>query len=181
MGGAEVAIVCAGGGLPNALVGRRLPAAGLVVAADSGLDTALHIGLHVDLVVGDLDSVSQEALALACAAGAVAQNGVADAAVPTLVLRGYLATGSADLAEALGVALAQALDLAVADTTTLGRAAWLTLLVEASIVADDERLRPAAAAAWEWTCKVHGSRPFGQGQNMGEAHVRLPLCVIIPL
>lgn len=84
--------------------------------------------------------------ALACAAAAVAQNGVADAAVPTLVLRGYLATGSADLAEALGVALAQALELAVADTTTLGRAAWLTLLVEASIVADDERLHPAAAA-----------------------------------
>ena len=64
-----------------------------------------------------------------------------DAAVPTLLLRGYLATGRADLGDALGLALAQALERAAADTTALGRAAWLTLLVEASIVADDERCR----------------------------------------
>ena len=66
--------------------------------------------------------------------------------MPTLLLRGYLATGRDDLGDALGVALAQALVRADADTTALGRAAWLTLFVEASIIADDERLLPAAAA-----------------------------------
>lgn len=34
----------------------------LVVAADSGLDTALRLGLKIDLVVGDLDSVSDPSL-----------------------------------------------------------------------------------------------------------------------
>jgi hypothetical protein len=90
-----------------------------------------------------IDSLDE---AVACAAAAVAQDAAIDAAVPTLLLRGYLATGRADLAETLGLALAQALAVAGADPTVLGRAAWLTLLVEASIVADDDRLPPAAAA-----------------------------------
>ncbi|MCU1354731.1 MAG: thiamine pyrophosphokinae [Acidimicrobiales bacterium] len=42
----------------------------VVVAADSGLDRALAAGLVVDHVVGDLDSVSDAALAQAAAAGA---------------------------------------------------------------------------------------------------------------
>jgi thiamine pyrophosphokinase len=41
-----------------------------VVAADSGVDTALALGLRIDLVVGDLDSVTPEGLAAAEAAGA---------------------------------------------------------------------------------------------------------------
>lgn len=40
-----------------------------VIAADSGLDRALELGLRVDLVVGDLDSVTDEALASAREAG----------------------------------------------------------------------------------------------------------------
>jgi thiamine pyrophosphokinase len=40
-----------------------------VIAADSGLDYALSLGLRVDLVVGDLDSVTPDALAAAEAAG----------------------------------------------------------------------------------------------------------------
>ena len=47
----------------------RLPAAESVVAADGGLDRALALGLTVDVVVGDLDSVSGDALAAAEAAG----------------------------------------------------------------------------------------------------------------
>jgi thiamine pyrophosphokinase len=45
-----------------------------VVAADSGLERAQALGLHVDLVVGDLDSVSPEALAAATRAGAAADR-----------------------------------------------------------------------------------------------------------
>jgi thiamine pyrophosphokinase len=47
-----------------------LPAAPTVVAADGGLERALDLGLRVDVVVGDLDSVSVESLAVAEAAGA---------------------------------------------------------------------------------------------------------------
>ena len=60
-----------------------------------------------------------------------------------------------ELRDALGPALAQALALAGADATVIGRAAWLTLLVEATAVADDDRIHPAAVeliaalqAAW---------------------------------
>jgi thiamine pyrophosphokinase len=47
-----------------------LPPAGSVVAADGGLLRARELGLAVDLVVGDLDSVTPEALAAAEEAGA---------------------------------------------------------------------------------------------------------------
>jgi thiamine pyrophosphokinase len=46
-----------------------LPVAQTVVAADGGLDRALALGLDVDVVIGDLDSVSAEALAAAESAG----------------------------------------------------------------------------------------------------------------
>jgi thiamine pyrophosphokinase len=47
-----------------------LPVAQTVVAADGGLDRALALGLDVDVVIGDLDSVSAEALAAAESVGA---------------------------------------------------------------------------------------------------------------
>lgn len=43
----------------------QLPSADLVIAADSGLDLATSVGISVDLLVGDLDSVSPEGLASA--------------------------------------------------------------------------------------------------------------------
>ena len=47
-----------------------VPGAPTVVAADGGLDRAAALGLDVDVVIGDLDSVSPVALAAAEAAGA---------------------------------------------------------------------------------------------------------------
>ena len=48
----------------------RVPGAPTVVAADGGLDRAVALGLDVAVVVGDLDSVSADALAAAESAGA---------------------------------------------------------------------------------------------------------------
>jgi thiamine pyrophosphokinase len=66
----DAALVFAGGDPPPAAVAAVLPRAAFVVAADSGLAHALALGRHVDLVVGDLDSVDVTLLADARAAGA---------------------------------------------------------------------------------------------------------------
>jgi thiamine pyrophosphokinase len=55
--------VFAGGDSPPAAVAALLPGDAFVIAADSGLDHATALGRHVDLVVGDLDSVDVAALA----------------------------------------------------------------------------------------------------------------------
>jgi thiamine pyrophosphokinase len=60
----DVVVVAAG---PGPAVG--LPAGATVVAADGGLDRAAALGVDVDVLVGDLDSVSADALARAEAAG----------------------------------------------------------------------------------------------------------------
>lgn len=64
-----VAVVVAGGGPPAPGAVDAVPPGALVVAADSGLDHALALGLAVDVVVGDLDSVSAAGLEAAAAAG----------------------------------------------------------------------------------------------------------------
>jgi thiamine pyrophosphokinase len=61
----DVVVVASGPGPAVAV-----PGAGTVVAADGGLARAAALGLDVDVVVGDLDSVAADALAAAEAAGA---------------------------------------------------------------------------------------------------------------
>jgi thiamine pyrophosphokinase len=60
----DVVVVASGAGPPVAV-----PATQTVIAADGGLDRATALGLDVDVVIGDLDSVSAGALAAAEAAG----------------------------------------------------------------------------------------------------------------
>ncbi len=57
----RVVVVFAGGEPPPAHVARWIPPGAWVVAADSGLDHAHRLGWQADLLVGDLDSVSDRA------------------------------------------------------------------------------------------------------------------------
>jgi thiamine pyrophosphokinase len=63
----DLAIVVAGGDAPPA--GRAIPPHASVIAADGGLDHVYALGLRVDLLIGDLDSVSASALARARSEG----------------------------------------------------------------------------------------------------------------
>lgn len=55
-------------------IAARPPPADLVIAADSGLEHAQSLGLSVDVVVGDLDSVEADPLAAAEADGAAVER-----------------------------------------------------------------------------------------------------------
>jgi thiamine pyrophosphokinase len=63
----RIAVIITGGDRLDPSVVGRLPALGsddIVIAADSGVDSALALGLIPHIVVGDFDSVSGEGLAL---------------------------------------------------------------------------------------------------------------------
>lgn len=70
----ESALIIAGGEPVPADVLARLDQPAWVVAADSGLDQAYGLGITPDLVVGDMDSVTPEALARATAAGVLIER-----------------------------------------------------------------------------------------------------------
>ncbi|MEM9565557.1 MAG: thiamine diphosphokinase [Actinomycetota bacterium] len=69
-----VTLIVAGGARPDPLVVAALPEVDRCIAADSGGDLALAIGLQVDLLVGDLDSVSPDGLDRIRASGADLQE-----------------------------------------------------------------------------------------------------------
>ncbi|MFQ5523853.1 MAG: thiamine diphosphokinase [Acidimicrobiia bacterium] len=54
----DTVLIFAGGDSPGLEVIEDLPQADLVVAADGGYDSATRLGVVVDVVVGDLDSIS---------------------------------------------------------------------------------------------------------------------------
>ena len=68
------ALVFAGGDPPPPSALDGLPSVDVVIAADSGLGHALALGCHVDLVVGDLDSVAPADLERAADAGSVIER-----------------------------------------------------------------------------------------------------------
>lgn len=75
---ARTVIVVAGGEVSPEPLSRRLPERATVIAADGGVDRALALGLHVDLAIGDFDSVSRKGLAAAEAEGARVEKYPAD-------------------------------------------------------------------------------------------------------
>lgn len=56
-------LIFAGGDLPGSDVADELPAPDLVLAADSGYDAAEYLGIRVDVLVGDLDSITTSPVA----------------------------------------------------------------------------------------------------------------------
>src|SRR2546429_8303809 len=71
---ARVAIVLAGGDLVAPDMRHSLPRDAYVVAADSGLHLADILDLHVDRVVGDMDSADPAAVDAADRAGAAIER-----------------------------------------------------------------------------------------------------------
>jgi thiamine pyrophosphokinase len=71
---ARVAIVFAGGDPVGPAVRALLPDDAYAIAADSGLHHATALGVRVDLVVGDLDSVDRDALDAAVAGGTLVEE-----------------------------------------------------------------------------------------------------------
>ena len=131
-----VAVVVAGGGPPAVAAGDLgdLGAAPRVVAADSGLEGARALGLAVDVVVGDMDSVDPGALAAAEAAGTplVRHPAAKDATDLDLAIDEVLATGPPDrLVVVTGAgdrfdhALAVALSLATPRLVGVAVEAWI--------------------------------------------------------
>jgi thiamine pyrophosphokinase len=57
------AIVVLGGNPPTRAIKQHIPAHQLVIAADSGLHGAIDLGLRVNVVIGDMDSVDKAVLA----------------------------------------------------------------------------------------------------------------------
>ena len=71
----ETTAVVVIGGLPiNKSVSKYLPHYDYVVAADSGLHSAIDLGLRVDLVIGDMDSVDPAVLVAAEINGVTVQR-----------------------------------------------------------------------------------------------------------
>lgn len=130
----RVAVVVAGGGAPS--IGRadlgELGASPLVVAADSGLEHARGLGLAVDRVVGDMDSVDPAVLDEAVAAG-------------TFVDRYPEAKDATDLDLALEVAIGAEPSRVVVVTGSGDRFDHM-LAVALSVAAP--RWAPAAIEAW---------------------------------
>ncbi len=75
---ARVAIVLAGGDPVASDMRKSLPGDAYVVAADSGVHLADGLGLHVDCVVGDMDSADPAAVDAAGRAGAMIERHPAD-------------------------------------------------------------------------------------------------------
>ena len=63
------ALIIAGGSRPDPLVVNAVPTVAFSVAVDGGADNARAVGIEIDALVGDMDSISQDCLAAAKAAG----------------------------------------------------------------------------------------------------------------
>src|SRR6185436_8718017 len=95
-----------------------------------------------------------------------------DAGSLTFLLRQYLGTDRQDLRDALGSALASALEHAASEPSAGGRAAWLTLFSEVAAIAEDERI---IAVIGELVASLRAEWPSANGVAEGAAAVEAVL------
>ena len=126
-------IVCSGGPPPDPGVLTGLADADLVVAADRGLDHALVLGLDVHVVVGDLDSLSSDALDQAAARGVEVVRHPADKDELDLELALALAVERGASSITVVGGSGGRLDMTLANVMVLGAAALSGVTVSAHI------------------------------------------------
>lgn len=132
------AIVFAGGDPPPRAVLHHLPGGARVIAADSGLEHAQALGCSVDVVVGDLDSVSTAALERARTEGAAIEQFPAD-------------KDATDLELALDAAVASG---ATRITVVGGHGGRLDHFVANVLLLGSDRFRAVSIDAWIGTAHV---------------------------
>ena len=86
----------------------------------------------------------------------------------TFLLRQYLSTDRQDLRDALGTALASALEHAASEPSASGRAAWVVLFAEVAGIAEDDRI---VAAVRELVTSLRAEWPSARGVDEGSAAV----------
>ena len=123
-------VVVAGGDPPTPEEIARLPADPVVVAADAGLDHAHAAGLTVAVAVGDMDSVSPEALAAAEQSGTRIERHPADKDQTDLELALELAARLADRVIVIGAAGGR-LDHLIGNLNVLASPQWSGVDIEA--------------------------------------------------
>jgi thiamine pyrophosphokinase len=131
-----VVVVAGGARSPSPALRAQLPPVpNLVVAADSGLAHADSLGLAVDLVVGDMDSVDPAALARAERAGAAVERHPAekDQTDLELALDVALAKGGPGAHVVVVTSVAGRLDHGLANLLLLGAPAYAALRIDAYV------------------------------------------------
>jgi len=93
-----------------------------------------------DSPAADLDAIATRVV------DAVLRDEPTSAAAALLLLRQYVATGDDRVRDALGLALAHAVEASAAESSVVDRAAWLAVFAEAMPIADDPRIADAVAA-----------------------------------
>jgi thiamine pyrophosphokinase len=134
---APVAVIVAGGtSLPRPGLRAQLPRTpDLVVAADSGVEHAQWLGLGIDVVVGDLDSVDAAALAKAVDAGARVERHLVekDKTDLELALDVAVAEGGAGMSCVVVASVGGRLDHALANLLLLAAPVYAGVSVEAYV------------------------------------------------
>ena len=123
-------VVVAGGDSPTPEEIARLPANPIVVAADAGLEHAAAAGLAVAAAVGDMDSVSPEALAAAEQSGTRIERHPADKDQTDLELALELASRLADRVIVIGAGGGR-LDHLIGNLAVAASPRWFGVAVEA--------------------------------------------------
>ena len=123
-------VVVAGGDPPTPEEIATPPPNPVVVAADSGLDHAVAAGLTVSVAVGDMDSVTPEALATAKQSGTRVEQHPPDKDQTDLELALDLATRLADRIIVIGAGGGR-LDHLIGNLAVLASPRWAGIAVEA--------------------------------------------------